>query len=231
MCLPFFILIRLDTKFCYQPEADIQLAAHIHGMFANERIRNTSSLNWSISFHHLKIWRLPTSICRFETHVYKYSHNAKFGSDSIMNPEEYIRKISEIGKKSAFHFLILIFLFCLTGCGTRNMGEARLLGGAMINHLSEKGICHTASECSRKFDWTGEHENGVHWNIYDASDRKAVATLINFVVEHGIEITGGVPISITVYPMLRKDIGIHFKNGGQIIIFKPKNIIKIEVTA
>jgi hypothetical protein len=148
-----------------------------------------------------------------------------------MNAEKSTRQIGEMDKKSALHFLILIFLFCLTGCGTRNTDEARLLGGAMIDHLSEKGICHTAHECSRKFDWTGEHENGVHWNIYDASDRKAVATLINFVVEHGIEITGGVPISITVYPMLRKDIGIHSENGGQIIIFKPKNITKIEVTA
>lgn len=76
-------------------------------------------------------------------------------------------------------------------------------------------------DCSKKIRLYGGHGNQVNYSIY-APDKKALAATIAFVVENGMEITGGVPISVSVYPRSRESYGNMF--------FSPNPTISLEIS-
>jgi hypothetical protein len=66
----------------------------------------------------------------------------------------------------------------------------------------------------------GGHGDKVNLTIYKP-DRNALAAIFKFLVVHGLEVTGGVPISIRVYPKSREEYGN--------IISLPKASIELEI--
>ncbi len=118
-------------------------------------------------------------------------------------------------------FLIILIVCLLVGCGEKYSTQGRALSKKIDDYLISRGICSTVKDCNVKFETYEGHGNQVNYSIYNPKDRKGLAVLIEFVIENGIQITGGVPISISVYPKSRKDYGN--------FIFNPETIIKVEV--
>lgn len=114
---------------------------------------------------------------------------------------------------------VMILLF--VGCGEKYSEQGHLLSKKINESMIAAGICSTFNECKTQLEIYGGHGNQVNYTIYNP-DRKALAVLIEYVIENGIQITGGVPISISVYPKPREDYGNFF--------FQPNAMIKVEVT-
>ena len=112
----------------------------------------------------------------------------------------------------------------LMGCGEKFSEQGRSFATKAIQALIDKRMCRDAKDCHSKMDIAGADGNQVHVVIYDVKDRQALAAYIEFSIAHGIEITGGVPISITVYSKPRNE----YVNK----IFSRKNpIVEVEVKA
>jgi hypothetical protein len=109
-----------------------------------------------------------------------------------------------------------------SGAGNRFAAEGARLSAAIERNLIEKNICRAdATDCSKQIRLYGGHGNKVNYSIY-APDKKALAATIAFVVENGMEITGGVPISVSVYPRSRESYGNMF--------FSPHPTISLEIS-
>lgn len=88
--------------------------------------------------------------------------------------------------------------------------------------LISRGFCSTVNECKTQLEVYGEHGNRINYSIYGPKNRNVLAAFIGFVVENGTEITGGVPISISVYPKSSEQYGNPLVRG--------ETMIKVEVT-
>lgn len=71
------------------------------------------------------------------------------------------------------------------------------LRAALIAH----GYCHSPQECQKLLPGTAAHGDRVRIAYYEVNDRNisALMFLIDMVVRQGIDITGGIPITITAY--------------------------------
>lgn len=91
--------------------------------------------------------------------------------------------------------------------GEKYAEQGNRLGRAIEQHLIDKKICsNDAQRCVKKLTMYGGHGNRINFSIY-APDRQALAAMFSFLVQHGMEVTGGIPISITVYPKTRAAYG------------------------
>lgn len=122
--------------------------------------------------------------------------------------------------------LISILLVALFSIGVANaMGEkyreqGQALSMAIDRELISRGLCKDFNDVKSKLLMYGGHGNHVNFSIYQP-DRKVLAITFEFIVAHGLEVTGGVPISVSVYPKSREEYGN--------IIFSPNPTIQLEV--
>jgi hypothetical protein len=116
--------------------------------------------------------------------------------------------------------LAVIIVSILVGCGEKYSEQGHILSREIHNNLISRGIC-TSKDCNAEYEVYGGHGNQINYSIYNPKDRKVLAALIEFVVENGLQISGGVPISISVYPKSRSEYGN--------MLFNPKPIVKVEV--
>jgi hypothetical protein len=110
----------------------------------------------------------------------------------------------------------------MVGCGDKYSKQGRELSKRINEHLIETGICSTIKECHAQLETYVDHDTRVNFSIYNPNNRKALAAFIEYVIEYGIQITDGIPISIKVYPESRQSYGN--------FIIPPKSIIKVEVS-
>jgi len=101
---------------------------------------------------------------------------------------------------------VLLLLAALSSIGVWAMGEKYAeqggrLSGALRTALVTGGFCKTSQECQKLLPGTAGHGDRVRIAYYEVNDRniKALSVLINMVVEQGISITSGIPITITAY--------------------------------
>jgi hypothetical protein len=120
-------------------------------------------------------------------------------------------------------FKIISFIgLLLSGCGEKYSNEGHLLFQEIHKNLISQGICLSEKNCYEKFEIKGGHGNQVNFSIYNPHSRKGLAIMIKFIVESGLKITKGIPISIYVYPKSRKEYG-NFLIG-------PKPMIEMEIS-
>ncbi len=148
--------------------------------------------------------------------------------DEVLEVNIWIKHIQEdinINKRSRYvtHSIILaaLLIIFITGCVEKYNKQGHALSKELNNHLMKQGFC-TSKNCKRDFEIFGGHGNRVNFSIYNPKDKKVLASIIEYVVEHGLQVTGGVPISIYVYPKSRKEYGN--------FLFRPETILKLEVT-
>ena len=95
--------------------------------------------------------------------------------------------------------LIAVSFICIGGCGERYKNEGNRLKEEINRELIAQHLCLSVSECNKIFVTYSGHDNHVNFSFY-APDRFVLAVVFKFLIEKGIIITNGVPISIKVYP-------------------------------
>ncbi len=122
-----------------------------------------------------------------------------------------------------FLCLLLLFISIKKGWfGEKNSEEKNALARSINTYLIEKGFCTSGEECNKKLDaYVGRGGKHIAYSLYGISNRKMIAVFIGFVVEHGMEITQGVPVTIDVYPKRRAE----YRN----FLLPQKSIIEVEV--
>jgi hypothetical protein len=100
----------------------------------------------------------------------------------------------------------------------REQGNA--LSKAIFQELIKTGLCKDTNDVIGKLPMYGGHGNQINFSIYKP-DRKILAATIEFLIAHGFEITGGVPIAIRVYPKSREEYGN--------FLISPKPTIQLEI--
>ena len=105
---------------------------------------------------------------------------------------------------------IRVILVVLTGVLLMGMGErygkqGHTLGGKVYQALIQQGYCVDIDDCHKKAVMFGEDGNRVNLNLYGVEDRKVLSAVFAMVLTEGLEITGGVPITISVFPKPKKE--------------------------
>lgn len=124
--------------------------------------------------------------------------------------------------------LVLFFCICfislaVEGCGEKYSEQGNLLYSKIFEHLIERRICTTVDECKADLEIHGKYRNQVNFAVYSPKNRKtALAAFIEFIVENGVKITGGVPITILIKVESKEESG----NS----LFGNKTVIKLEIT-
>lgn len=91
--------------------------------------------------------------------------------------------------------------------GEKYASQGNRLSMAITQYLIEKKICVAGGQaCSKKLETYGGHGNRVNYSVYGA-DKQALSAMLTFIIEHGIKVTDGVPISVFVYPNSRISYG------------------------
>jgi hypothetical protein len=104
--------------------------------------------------------------------------------------------------------------------GEKYSEQGNALSTAMDRELIGRGLCKSINEVNNRLPMYGGHANQVNFSVYKP-DRKILAATFEFLIMHGLEITGGVPIALRVYPKSREEYGN--------IIFSPNPIILLEI--
>lgn len=84
--------------------------------------------------------------------------------------------------------------------------EGNELSSEINKELIAKGLCKLPKECQSVLEMYGGHGNQVNFSIY-APNKLALKTVFQFLIERGIDITHGIPISVKVYPKSRDEYG------------------------
>lgn len=110
--------------------------------------------------------------------------------------------------------------------GEKYVEQGNKLSAAIHKELIGRGYCNnTPGNCFKVLPIYGEHGNRVNISVYAISttNRAALNAIVNLIVEQGVAITQGVPISFTAYDSPHDD----YVNLG---IFRPKDpILSLEI--
>jgi hypothetical protein len=104
--------------------------------------------------------------------------------------------------------------------GEKYSEQGHTLSKAIYQELIRTGLCKDSDEVIARLPMYGGHGNQVNFSIYKP-DRKILAATVEFLIAHGFEITGGIPIAIRVYPKSREEYGN--------IVISPKPTIQLEI--
>ncbi|MBK8676840.1 MAG: hypothetical protein IPN27_10795 [Cellvibrionales bacterium] len=83
--------------------------------------------------------------------------------------------------------------------GEKNSKQGHALGKELFEILVQYKLCASVAECNQKRFIYGENGDRIYLNFYGISDRFLIAKITGYVVENGLKITEGVPISIVFY--------------------------------
>jgi len=107
--------------------------------------------------------------------------------------------------------LMLILCVCavslmLMGMGEKYSEQGRALSPRVYEVLFREGYCTDWQDCYRKEVMFGEDGNRVNLHLYGVQDRKVIASVLSMVAAEGMEITGGVPITIRFFSKPKKEL-------------------------
>ena len=123
--------------------------------------------------------------------------------------------------RNVLYSILAAVIISISGCGEKYSEQGHLLFQEIHKHLINSEICISKKECYKKFEIYHSHGNRVNFSIYNQKNNKKLSELIGFIVENGYKITGGVPISIYVYPKTRADYGN--------FLISPKPMMTLEI--
>lgn len=137
---------------------------------------------------------------------------------------------AQIGKRGLINIFIgfiIVFIIAIIFGKVPIMGgemytkEGEALGAEITKELINQGFCKTNHECNQVLEIYAAHGNRVNFSIYGPKNKSALATVIKLIVERGIQLTSGIPISVRVFPKSRNEYGD--------IFLEPKSIIRLEI--
>jgi glutamate-1-semialdehyde aminotransferase len=110
----------------------------------------------------------------------------------------------------------------ITGCGERYTKEGGELSAEINKELIAQGFCSSPKECNQILRTYVGHGNHVNYSIYAPQNKSALAAVFKLLIERGMKITHGVPISVIVYPNTREEY-------GNTLFYSPEPSIILEI--
>lgn len=130
--------------------------------------------------------------------------------------------MKEIKKFIFLVFSVMLLAKPASGVGEKYSEQGSQVAKAVNQILVKKGICKPdLSDCTKKLTMYGGHGNRVNFSIYNP-DKRALAAMVEFLIDDGIRITEGVPIHIYVYANSRESY-------GSLLFSAPKPVIYLEI--
>lgn len=128
-----------------------------------------------------------------------------------------------LSSKAFVYVLILLVCGHLAGCGEKYRTEGNALSKQLFDILIKNGYCKNYDECYAKEVMYGEDGDRVYLGIYGISDQKLLGEVLSFVVTEGRQITGGVPITVSVFSGKKREYVNSIKS------FTAKPVIHLEI--
>lgn len=82
--------------------------------------------------------------------------------------------------------------------GSSPQGSA--LTKALFDQLKAQGVCKDNRSCNDALQMYREDGKRIYLNMYSQKDKKLASIVAEFLVARGLQITGGLPITLRVYP-------------------------------
>ena len=106
--------------------------------------------------------------------------------------------------------------------GDRFSNQGNALYKALLDELMRRGVCTDNQSCSNATQMYGEDGDRIYFNMYGQTDPHLGITVARFILENGLRVTDGMPITLKVYSTPKSH------EAGS--IFRKKvEIIKLEV--
>ncbi len=90
---------------------------------------------------------------------------------------------------------------------------------ALRKTLVKQGLCLNIEDCVSM-----SHEGStkrIYLNLYDQIDKKLASHIVDFFIQEGIKITGGIPISFRVFPKDKEEyLGLRYTFGSNDYLIK-----------
>lgn len=132
------------------------------------------------------------------------------GRKASLTPGGFLT-ICNTKRKMRAQRLTLIFCVCamslmLMGMGEKYSEQGGRLGKRIHALLITEGYCAKNNNLNCKDVLFGEDGNRVNLHLYGVHDRKVIASVLSVVAAEGMEITGGVPITIRFFSKPKKEL-------------------------
>lgn len=148
---------------------------------------------------------------------------------TTIKPESSNSEVHDIPR--CFRFLEIFFLLlyiciptnAMAGSGFSDQGNA--LYKALNDHLIEHGVCKDYQTCNNAHQiFSEESGSRIYFNMYRQTEKSLSSTVAGFLAANGLNITGGIPITLSVFS------GSHEKYQGLRRIFGSSDeSIKLEI--
>lgn len=127
--------------------------------------------------------------------------------------------------------LSIVFLFAYLGtesvsmaAGEKYSEQGHALSKALVVELVKEKICVDVKACAEMLQMYGEDGDRIHLHIYSQTNRSFVSAVSRYLIESGLKVTGGVPITLLAFP------GSHAQYMGIKAAFGSKEYaIKLEI--
>lgn len=106
--------------------------------------------------------------------------------------------------------------------GGRFSNQGNALSKALLDELMRKGVCTDNQSCSNATQMYREDGDRIYLNMYGQTDPSLGITVARFILENGLRVADGMPITLRVYSTPKsQEVGSIFR--------KKVEIIKLEV--
>ena len=95
--------------------------------------------------------------------------------------------------------LICIGLLENSMAGGKFSDQGNALYKSLHDELIAKSVCTNFQNCSDALQMYGEDGDRIYLNMYAQTDMNLSGIVVKFIVEKGIKITGGMPITLRVF--------------------------------
>lgn len=83
--------------------------------------------------------------------------------------------------------------------GNNFSSEGNKLYKSLANHLIEKGVCIDYGSCWEKTNIYREDDTKIRINMYNQKSKNLASVVAQFLIENGISITEGKPITLKAF--------------------------------
>ena len=108
------------------------------------------------------------------------------------------------------YILITAIIFSILANGAHAMGEKNKtelnnLWSEIKKMLIRSGHCNSAEDCFKRIPIYGEGGDRININIYGPASKESVMSILDFVMQEGLIITNGVPVTVQVFQKEKKE--------------------------
>lgn len=83
--------------------------------------------------------------------------------------------------------------------GDKFSSQGNALYKSILDELIRQGVCSDNQSCSNALRLYSEDGDRIYMNMYGQTDKRLGSVVAKHIIENGIGLTGGVPITLRIY--------------------------------